>query len=425
VSRSVLFHVQYLLGIGHLQRSLRIANALARQDVRVTLVCGGPPISELKADPSIDIVQLPPVRARDAQFELIDKVGRPLGDALREARREALLAAFAAARPDAVIIEGFPFARRAFRFELDPLIAAAHAAAPRPRLICSVRDIVVMRDDPARHRETVQRVRQGFDAVLVHGDPALIPFDASFPPASQIADRLIYTGYVSPPAASACFTDVPSSAPAGGKGRHPSLPRERGRVREGTGEVIVSTGGGAAGRALLDAALTARREGCLADAPWRLLTGTNLPEAEFAALRQAAPAGVAIERFYPDLAGLLRHCRVSVSQAGYNTVLDILSAQARAVLVPFAAERETEQLMRAERLMALGAAELVRESELSPASLAAAIERAAAREPMPIEIDINGAANSARLIAALIEGHTPRSLAGHLAAKTGMAMIRR
>ena len=153
--------------------------------------------------------------------------------------------------------------------------------------------------------------------------------------------------------------------------------------------------------------------------PWRLLAGTNLPEAEFAALRQAAPAGVAIERFHPDLAGLLRQCRVSVSQAGYNTVLDILSARARAVLVPFAAERETEQLMRAQRLMALGAAELVRESELSPQSLTAAIERAAAREPTPVAIDTDGAANSARLIAALIEGHTP----GDLAAKTGTAMI--
>jgi predicted glycosyltransferase len=441
VSRSVLFHVQYLLGIGHLQRSLRIANALARQDVRVTLVCGGPPIAELKADPSIDIVQLPAVRARDARFELIDEAGRPLGDALREARREALLAAFAAAQPDAVIIEGFPFARRAFRFELDPLIAAAHAAAPRPRLICSVRDIVVMRDDPARHRETVERVRQGFDAVLVHGDPALIPFDASFPPASEIADRLIYTGYVwEPHLTLPSLRDGPLPLPPKGRrGKFVAARPEnslsalgggggRGEVGDEAvtaGEVIVSAGGGAAGRVLLDAALTARRGGCLADARWRLLTGTNLPEAEFAALRQAAPAGVAIERFHPDLAGLLRHCGVSVSQAGYNTVLDILSARARAVLVPFAAERETEQLMRAERLMALGAAELVRESQLSPASLAAAIERAAAREPMPIEIDINGAANSARLIAALIEGHTPESLAGHLAAKTGTAMIGR
>jgi predicted glycosyltransferase len=397
VSRSILFHVQYLLGIGHLQRSLRIANALARDGFAVTLASGGVPVAELMADPSIRIVQLPPIRARDARFELEDGAGRPVDDALRGARRAALLAAFAAARPDAVIIEGFPFARRAFRFELDPLIAAVRAAEPRPRLICSVRDIVTTRDDPARHHEIVERVLREFDAVLVHGDPALIPFEASFPAARDIADRLIYTGYVSPPAEPATETQA-----AGGG-------------------VVVSAGGGAAGRALLDAALEARRQGCLAGLPWLLLAGTNLPEAEFAALRRAAPPFVTIERFRRDFAGLLRGCRVSVSQAGYNTVLDILAARARAVLVPFAAARETEQLMRAERLMALGAAELVRESELTPRHLAAAIERAAAREPPSLAIDTAGAIRSARLIAALVAGRAAAELAG----KMGKDMIGR
>jgi predicted glycosyltransferase len=397
VSRSILFHVQYLLGIGHLQRSLRIANALARDGFAVTLASGGVPVAELMADPSIRIVQLPPIRARDARFELEDGAGRPVDDALRGARRAALLAAFAAARPDAVIIEGFPFARRAFRFELDPLIAAVRAAEPRPRLICSVRDIVTTRDDPARHHEIVERVLREFDAVLVHGDPALIPFEASFPAARDIADRLIYTGYVSPPAEPATETQA-----AGGG-------------------VVVSAGGGAAGRALLDAALEARRQGCLAGLPWLLLAGTNLPEAEFAALRRAAPPFVTIERFRRDFAGLLRGCRASVSQAGYNTVLDILAARARAVLVPFAAARETEQLMRAERLMALGVAELVRESELTPANLAAAIERAAAREPPKLALDTAGATRSARLIAALVAGRAAAELAG----KMGKDMIGR
>jgi predicted glycosyltransferase len=398
VSRSVLFHVQYLLGIGHLQRSLRIANALARDGFAVTLVCGGAPVAELAADPSIRVVQLPPIRARDARFELVDGAGQPVDDALRAARRGALLAAFTAARPDAVILEGFPFARRAFRFELDPLIAAVRAAEPRPRLICSVRDIVMTRDDPAWHREIVERVRREFDAVLVHGDPALIPFEASFPAAPDIADRLIYTGYVSPPAE----------------------PVTEGSLATRDG-VIISAGGGAAGRALLEAALEACRQGCLAGLPWLLLAGTNLPEAEFAALCQAAPPFVTIERFRRNFADLLRQCRVSVSQAGYNTVLDILAARARAVLVPFAAERETEQLMRAERLTALGAAELVRESELTPTNLAAAIERAAGRSPPALAIDTAGATRSARLIGALVAGCGAAELAG----KTGKDMIGR
>ena len=167
-------------------------------------------------------------------------------------------------------------------------------------------------------------------------------------------------------------------------------------------EVIVSGGGGPAGRALLATALAARNQGCLADLPWRLLTGANLPEADFAVLSRDAPPGVTVERFRHDFRVLLRRCRVSVSQAGYNTVLDVLAAGARAVLVPFAAERETEQLLRAEALAARGVAELVRESALSPQTLARAIERAAAREPAAIALDTDGANRSARLIAAMI-----------------------
>ncbi|HEY8874781.1 MAG TPA: glycosyltransferase [Stellaceae bacterium] len=380
MTASVLFYVQHLLGIGHLQRALRIAEALVRNGVAVTLVSGGAPVA-LPRDKAIRFVQLTPVRALDARFELVDGIGRPIDDALREDRRSALIDAFAAARPDGVIIEGYPFARRAFRFELEPLIAAVRAARPRPRLICSVRDIVVMRDEPRRHRDIAQRVRRDFDAVLVHGDAAFIPFEASFPAAPEIADRVLYTGYVSPP---------PEAMPELMPGAMPG------------GEVVVSAGGGAAGHALLKAALAARRSGCLAELPWRLITGTNLPEADFAALCEDTPANVVIERFCYNFVGLLRGCRVSVSQAGYNTVLEILAAHTRAVLVPFAAERETEQLVRAERLAVLGAVELVRESALSASALAAAIERAAAREPARVAIDTDGAAKSARLIAAML-----------------------
>ena len=385
------FWVQYLLGVGHLQRALRIAEALVADGMDVTLACGGPP-SPLPRDSRIRFVQLPPVRARDASFTLVDETGAPLDEPLRERRRAALLDAFAEAQPGAVVLEGFPFARRAFRFELDPLIAAARAARPRPRLFSSIRDILVARDNPARDREVVERVGRDFDAVLVHGDPALIPLDASFAAAPQIADRIAYTGYVTAAGDGA-------GAPAG------------------EGEVLVSAGGGAAGRLLLETALAARRRGALADRRWRFLAGPNLPAADFAGLQAAAPAGVAVERFRHDLMSLLRGCRVSVSQAGYNTALETLLSGARAVFVPFAAGQETEQLVRAERLAALGRAELVRESELSPQLLAAAIERAAAREPPALTIDSDGAARSARLIAG-------RTGAAGLAAdlKTGMTV---
>ncbi|MGD9615573.1 MAG: glycosyltransferase family protein [Alphaproteobacteria bacterium] len=416
--RSVLFWVQHLLGIGHLQRALRIADALVERGIAVTVVSGGMK-QNLPRDPSVALVQLPPLRALDASFALIDEAGAPLDDRLRERRRDALLATFAAARPNAVVLEGFPFARRAFRFELDPLIAASRISSWRPPVICSVRDIVVVRDDPQRHREIVDRVRRDIDRVLVHGDPALIPFDASFPPAPDIADRLVYTGYV----AHLANPPLPGLDPGiTGEGRVGVWPKAEPHPAPSDG-VVVSAGGGAAGKALLEAALAARRAGCLAHLPWRLITGKNLPECDVAALRARAPFGVTVERFRDDFATLLRFCRVSVSQAGYNTVLDLLMARARAVLVPFAAGRETEQPLRAERLAALGAAELVRESELSPATLEAAIERAVSRPPPSLAIDTGGAARSARLIAAMIGGQ--RAAADRFAAPADRAIVAR
>ena len=377
VNGAVLFYVQHLLGIGHVQRSFRLADALGREGIEVTLVCGGEPPPGPICTGAARIVQLAPIRARDATFkELVGPAGEPIDDELRKARRETLLATLASARPDAVVIEAYPFGRRAFRFEIDPLVEAVRSRRPRPRILCSVRDIVVVPEDTTRHREIVDRVKADFDFVLVHGDPAFIRLDASFSAASEIADRLIYTGYIGDP-----------------------VRVDGGDETAGADEVLVSVGGGAVGGALLSSALEARRRGCLPGLNWHLLAGPNLPEQTFATLAGVLPEGVVLERYRREFPRMLRRCRVSVSQAGYNTVLDILAARARAVVVPFSSDRETEQRLRAERLAVSGVLELVPEARLSPARLARAIQRASEREPAAFTVDMDGASRSARLIA--------------------------
>ncbi|MBV8132340.1 MAG: glycosyl transferase [Alphaproteobacteria bacterium] len=388
MNASVLFYVQHLLGIGHMQRTFRIADAVAREGIGVTLVSGGePPLGPLCTQ-SARIVQLAPIKARDATFkELVGPDGQPIDEKLQQARRNALLAAFKSARPDAVVIEAFPFGRRAFRFEIEALIKAARSRCPRPRILCSVRDIVVVPDDASRLREIVDRVRSDFDFVLVHGDPAFISLGASFSAVSEIADRLIYTGYIGDP----------DQAVGGDE-------------TVGANEVLVSVGGGAVGTALLSTALEARRRGCLASLTWRLLAGPNLPEPAFGTLADALPEDVVLERYRQEFPQMLRRCRVSVSQAGYNTILDILAAGARAVVVPFASERETEQQLRAERLAARGALEMIPEPLLTPTRLAKAVQRAIRRDPLTISVDTGGARRSARLIANIIRD--PASVIG-------------
>jgi len=367
-----LIHVQHLLGIGHLQRAALIAQALAAAGAEVTMLSGGMPWPGLPLG-GARLVQLPPLRAADAGFSnLIDAEGRPLDDALRARRRRIVLDVLAESRPDLVLIETYPFGRRALRFELEPLVAALRALDPRPALACSIRDIVAAKPDPTRRQAILATLATEFDRVLVHADPRFIRLEASFPEAPALGERLVYTGFVAPPSA------VPGPV---------------------SGEIIVSAGGGAAGAALLRAAKAARPLSRFAASPWRLIAGCNLPEPDFAALARGLPAGMALDRHRPDFRSLLAGAQLSVSQAGYNTMIDLLQARIPAVLVPFAQGHETEQTLRAERMQALGLASTLSEAALTPASLAAAIDQA----PVPAGpgFDLDGARRSAELLLAL------------------------
>jgi len=114
---------------------------------------------------------------------------------------------------------------------------------------------------------------------------------------------------------------------------------------------------------------------------------------------------VIVERFRNDFPSLLRNCCLSLSQGGYNTVMELLTAGARAVIVPFGAGQEIEQAMRARRLAERGLVRMVDSAALTPALLAAAIDDALARpapSPSPSAIALDGAAAVARRLAQLV-----------------------
>ncbi|TIW88540.1 MAG: glycosyl transferase, partial [Mesorhizobium sp.] len=351
--------VQHLLGIGHLARSSRIAAALVDDGFDVTVVTGGAPIAGFPG-PGVKTVTLPPVTSGDEGFSgLVDLQGRPIDDDFKKRRSETLLQAYWDCRPDIVIVEAFPFGRRQMRFELMPLIEAIEATSPRPLLATSVRDILQER---------------------VHGDPAFATIDKTFPLARAIRAEVTYTGLVAAPPSPAATERF---------------------------DILVSVGGGAAGRGLVSSTIAAARN---ANNGWKwcLITGPNLPKDEFDAIARDVTPGLSIFRFREDFASLLTGARLSVSQAGYNTVCDVLRAGCRSLLVPFAAGGETEQTVRALMLEELGLATVLMEKDLTPEGLAQAIEQAlVAPRPSAHRLDLEGARHSAQI---LRERHRTRSL---------------
>jgi predicted glycosyltransferase len=354
MSARVFLWVQHLLGFGHFARASAIARALTDGGFSVTLASGG--VTPADAVPrGVRFVQLPPARAKDEMFdELVDAAGQDVDAAWHQARRDLLLDAFHAARPDVVVTETYPFGRRLLQFELTALIAAAKAASPRPKIVASVRDVLQRPRKDARATAMVAHAREAYDAVLVHGDPAVLRLEASFAEIAAIADMCRYTGYIS--------NEVPRQA-------------------EERREILVSAGGGAAGRRLIETAIAARALSRVGDAPWVFVTGP---------LGEHLPAvpGATVARSLPNFRARLASAAVSISQAGYNTMVETVQAGTPAVVVPFETEREQEQVTRAKAFAARGLVRMLRSPDA--VALARAIDATAGSIPPASGIDFGG-----------------------------------
>lgn len=372
--RRAMIVVTHLLGVGHLARMAAVGRALAAEGWQVTIASGGRPVPTARLG-GCELVQLPPVHCVGTDFgTLLAEDGTVAEEAYLGRRRDALLKAYDEVRPDALVIELYPFGRRTLAGEFEALLERARTGDPRPAILSSVRDVLNPPSRPEKADQALERLARAFDGVLFHGDAAVVPLGASWPTPPALARRLVETGYV-----------------------HDGEGAAAGDDRDGRDEIVVSGGGSAASLPLCRAAIEAAR--LLPARHWRLLVGHGVPAADFDALQASAPPNMLVERARPDFPTLLARAALSISQAGYNTVLDLAAAHARAILVPFAAGNEKEQTIRAGELARRGLARVLETEGLEGTALArAAAELLAAPRPDWSAISAGGSRRTAEQI---------------------------
>ncbi len=379
---NIAVYCQHVLGMGHLFRTLEIVKALNHHQRH--LILGGPDAPGAMPV-GVGVIRLPEL-AMDEGFRGLTLSGQGL-EAVKAARREALWAFFEGTRPDVFFVELYPFGRKAFEFELVPVLEAIRAGRFGPcRVVSGSRDILVEKSDQAGYEaRVIDRLGRFFDAVLVHADPALFPLSATFSRVADIPVPVHYTGYV-------------AAAPRALRPRQ-AVRRALG-LAEGRELVVLSAGGGKVGADVLLAALTACRERPrLTRAAVRVFSGPYVPDAAFAALERAAGelADARVARFTDGFSDVLGAADLSVSLAGYNTVMAVLAVGARALVAPF--DQNREQRLRANRLAEMGLLGVLDAADLDPARLAQRMAEALAAPPPPqAAVNLNGAANTARLL---------------------------
>jgi predicted glycosyltransferase len=326
----VVCHAQALQGVGHFVRMQTIARALARTH-EVHLVEGGRPIPRPADAAEPRPIRLPALARLEDGLRAVAP-DAPAGDVL-DARATMLADAVERIRPDAVLVDHYPFSKWELEPELGAMIAAARRVHPGVRIVCSLRDIVPQTRHEAVPRDVWERrvralLRERFDAVFVHADPGFARLDERF------AERPVhYTGFV--------------SAPIGA------------RPRASTPHAVLSCGGGTRSLAFLVNAIEAFRKlhaiGALGATELRVFPGAFATAEELEALRAAArDAPVHVAAFSAEFAGWLAGAALSIGRAGYNTAVQLLQARVRAVVVP--EPGMSDQGPRAERLAERGLA---------------------------------------------------------------------
>lgn len=371
----VAYYCQHIWGVGHFFRALEICRALEGHDV--ILVTGGP---EVKVDlpPHVREFHLPGLMTDRNYDGLFPVDSSRTFEAVKAERRRRLHELFGREAPDVTVIELYPFGRKAFRFELDPVLdAIRRGSLPPSRVYCSLRDILVEKSDPAAYEERVVRtLNRWFDGLLVHADPSLVKLDDTFSRVADLQLPVIYTGYVA------------QRAPqAGSRPQPPGDPNEW--------RIVASAGGGKAGIVLLEPLLQGVAQSDFASRMrLQVFTGPFMPAEEFARLQSFSSDRISVERFSGEFLSVLAAADLSVSMAGYNTCMNILATGVRALVWPYPGDRE--QGLRARRLTRIGAVRALAEADLQPAELAAAIRRRMQAPAVPVSpVDLQGATRTA------------------------------
>lgn len=324
----LLFYCQYLLGVGHLTRSLALCQELV-QCFEVHFVQGGPDIGRSLKHADFHLHLLEPLLMH-GKGELYDpRSNRPVADVFED--RAKTLKGVIDLGPFAVVVtELFPFGRGRFKPEILQMITTVREINPQVVRACSVRDILVPKPNAKeREQKIVKIVNDNYDRVYVHSDPRWIQLKETFAKESEIQEKVVYTGYVSERAPSQGF----------------KVQRQN--------QVLVSHGGGAVGGELLVAAALASKR--ISEYHFKIVIGPYTPASireHLERLKITEGYTFSLVEHLLDFEIELRASALSVSMGGYNTVVNLLNTQTPALVFPYQAE--PEQNFRAQLLAKAG-----------------------------------------------------------------------
>ena len=384
----ILIYSHDTFGLGHLRRCRAIAHALVERykQLSVLILSGSPIIGSFDFRARVDFVRVPGViKLRNGEYTPLN-LHLDIAETL-SMRASIIQHTAEIFDPDLFIVDKEPVGLRG---EVLPTLKALKRRGTR--LVLGLRDVM---DEPRllepewQRKKAVPALRDLYDEIWVYGLPQICdPLEGiELPP--RVRQKMVYTGYL--------HREVPHH------GTPTLLPEMTQRPY-----LLVTTGGGGDGEALVDWVLRAYEHDPLLPYPALLVLGPFMaPERQQEFMDRAARLKrVTAITFHKEMESLVARAAGVVAMGGYNTFCEAISLDKRALIVPRTAPR-LEQHIRASRAAQVGLVSMLSDDgKYDPAVMAAAL-RALPRQHRPSEVVVpgllEGLTNVSRLVAPWIE----------------------
>lgn len=348
---NILMYSHDTYGLGHIRRTMAIANHLRDSNTNVLILTGSPIAGRFQFPQHVDFVRIPGMikKTNDDYQSLSIRINEEKALSIRT---HIILATAKSFQPHLFIVDKEPLG---LKREVLPTLEWLKEESPSSRAVLGLRDVLdesaVIQNDWGE-KNVYSYLAKLYDEIWVYGNKNIYDPVEMYKIPEEIHSRVKFTGYI----------PRKTLSPA-----TKAIVRKRYRIMDDDKFVLVTTGGGGDGLEVIDQYL-AMHDYFPTSLPFKsmIITGPFMPKKVRETFKKRANKyGIKTLPFHPRMEELMAAADLVISMGGYNTICEILTQKTPALIIPRETPRK-EQLIRARRLKAEGLLDFIPWTEVTP-----------------------------------------------------------
>jgi len=348
---NILMYSHDTYGLGHIRRTMAIANHLKNKQTNILILTGSPIAGRFSFPQQVDFVRIPGMikKTNDDYQSLSIRIDQEQALSIRT---NIILATAKTFRPNLFIVDKEPLG---LKREVLPTLEWLKELSPSTTSVLGLRDILdesaVIQED-WQSKNVYSYLEKLYDEIWIYGDRNVYDPVEMYKIPESLHKKIKFTGYIP-------RKQLPAKTKA--------TVRKRYRILDDDPFILVTTGGGGDGYEVLEHYIS-MHDYYPTSLPFKsiIITGPFMPKKKREQLKKRAKRfGIKTLPFHPRLEELIAAAELVISMGGYNTICEILTQQTPALIIPRQTPRK-EQLIRAQRLKREGLLDFIPWTEVTP-----------------------------------------------------------